>query len=287
MNIEKTGDAPISAQEMTSLAERTGYLQALRGTFVVAVVVSSAVARDVIGAALGDLVLLSAAYLVPSIVLETLRRRGGRRWIAVVEVMLLVDAVYLALVAYASGGVQSPLRFLVYIHIIAVTLLTSYRTGMKIAVWHALLFFVTFYAQASGLLPALDIAGDVTSETPSIFNVVPLLLVAASTTAFSSINERELRRRKSDLEILTRTAGKLEEASAPDEVASIALEGALEAIPIPRALLLASPAGTAPELLAYRGELSPPSGVHASVDSVIQKAWESHEPQLVRALDPM
>lgn len=287
MSNGKADDIPISAQEMTSLAERTGYLQALRATFVLAVVGSTAIASDVIGASLPDLVLLSAAYLVPSVVVETLRRRGGRRWIAVVEGMLLVDAVYLALVAYASGGIQSPLRFLVYLHIIAVTLLTSYRSGMKIAVWHALLFFVTFYAQASDLLPVIGAGGDVTTETPSIFNVVPLLLVAAATTAFSSINERELRRRKSDLEILTRTAGKLEEASEPSDVANIVLEGALEAMPIPRALLIASPPGTPPALLAYRGELAPPSDVPASVDAVVQKAWDSHEPQLVRTLDPI
>src|SRR5687767_50290 len=198
MNIRRSKDNPATAQEIASLAERTGYLQALRATFVIAVIGSAVGAPSVIGAPVSDLMLLSAAYLVPSVVLEAVRRRVGRRGIAVVEGMLLVDAVYLALVAYGTGGIQSPLRFLVYLHIIAVTLLTSYRTGMKIAIWHALLFFVTFYAQASGILPPVEAdAGPSTSDTPSVFNVVPLLLVAAGTMAFSSVNERELRRRKS------------------------------------------------------------------------------------------
>lgn len=288
MNIRRSKDNPATAQEIASLAERTGYLQALRATFVIAVIGSAVGAPGVIGASVSDLMLLSAAYLVPSVVLEAVRRRVGRRGIAVVEGMLLVDAVYLALVAYGTGGIQSPLRFLVYLHIIAVTLLTSYRTGMKIAIWHALLFFVTFYAQASGILPPVETdAGASASEAPSVFNVVPLLLVAAGTMAFSSVNERELRRRKSDLEALTETAGKLEQTSDPNEVAHIVLEGALGAMSVPRALLLAAPPGTPPELLSYKGDLSPPTDLPARVDSVVTEAWAAHAPRLVRKLDPV
>ena len=287
MRIRNSGRAPASAQEIASLAERMGYLQALRAVFAVAVVGSAFLASDIIGASLTDLIFLSSAYLILSALVETGRRRVGRRAIPVVEGMLLVDAVYLALVAYATGGIQSPLSFLVYVHIIAVTLLTSYRTGMKIAIWHGLLFFVTFYAQASGLLPPLETAAGVgTSEKPSVFNILPLLLVATGTMAFSSVNERELRRRKSDLEALTETAGKLEDASDPKDVARIVLDGASAALAIPRALLLAAPQGRPPELLAYHGELSPPTDLPAGVDTVVEKAWDEHAPQLVRKLDP-
>ena len=288
MKIRNSEGSPASAQEIASLAERMGYLQALRATFALAVIGAALVASDVIGASPTDLVFLSAAYLVPSLVLETARRRMGRRGIVVVEGMLLVDAVYLALVGYATGGIQSPLRFLVYLHIIAVTLLTSYRTGMKIAIWHALLFFVTFYAQASGILPPLRTGSDaISAQTPSFFNVVPLLLVAAGTMAFSSVNEKELRRRKSDLEALTSTAGRLEDASDPHDVAQIVLDGATEALAIPRALLIASPAGRPPELLAYHGELTPPTDLPATVDTVVRRAWDGHTPQLVKKLDPI
>jgi len=288
MNFLNSDRPSASAQELASLSERVGYLQALRATFVVAVVGAAAAASDVIGASLTDLIYLSAAYLVPSLALETARRRVGKRGIVVVDGMLLVDAVYLALVAYATGGIQSPLRFLVYLHIIAVTLLASYRTGMKIAVWHALLFFVTFYAQASGILPALSSAdGSVTPQTPSFFNVVPLLLVAAGTMAFSSVNEKELRRRKSDLEALTTTAGRLEDATDPSEVAQIVLDGATGALAIPRALLIAAPVGQVPELLAYHGELSPPTDLPAAVDSVVRQAWDTRAPRLRRKLDPV
>lgn len=288
MRLGQRSGTPPSAQEIASLAERMGYLQGLRATFIVAVVGAAIAASDVIGASVTDLIFVSGAYLVMSVFVESGRRRLGRRAIAVVDGMLLVDAVYLALVAYATGGINSPLRFLVYLHIIAVTLLTSYRTGMKIAIWHAMLFFVTFYAQASGLLPPLRSAAGITQpEEPSVFNVVPLLLVAAGTMVFSSVNERELRRRKSDLEVLTKTAGKLEDATHPREIAQIVLDGAAEALSIPRALLLAAPPGGTPELLAYLGELSPPTDLPASVDAVVARSWDAHAPQLVRKLDPV
>lgn len=278
--------APASAPEIASLAERMVYMQALRVSFVVAVIASSLLVPDLIGASLGDVVAVSGAYVVASLLVEVVRRRVRRRAIAVVEGMLLIDAAYLALVAYATGGVQSPLRFLVYLHIIAVTLLTSPRSGMKIAIWHALLFFVTFYAEASGILPPV-VADEGTQGAPSFFNVVPLIVVAAGTMAFSSVNERELRRRKSDLETLTETAERLEDASDPREIARIVLEGAAEASDFPRAVLIAAPVGEPPELLAYHGELAPPTNAPASVDRVVTEAWELHAPKLVRKLDPV
>ena len=287
-HIRPPGSPTASAQEIASLAERMGYLQALRATFVVAVIGAALGASDIIGASVTDLVFVSSGYLVVSLLVETLRRRLGRRAIAVVDGMLLVDAVYLALVAYATGGINSPLRFLVYIHIIAVTLLTSYRTGMKIAIWHGLLFFVTFYAQASGLLPPIQTVGGVTHpERPSFFNVVPLILVAAGTMVFSSVNERELRRRKSDLEALTGTARQLEDAADPREIAQMVLDGAATALSIPRALLIAAPHGRPPELLGYLGDLAPPTEQPASVDAVVRRSWDAHAPQLVRKLDPI
>lgn len=276
-----------TAEEIASLAERMGYMQALRATFAVVVLVSAFLAPDALGASLTDVVFLTAAYLVLSATIEGLRRSVGKRGIAVVEGMLLVDAVYLALVGYATGGTQSPLRFLVYLHLIGVTLLASYRTGMKIAVWHALLFFVTFYAQASGLLPALE-TPDAPAEgisQPSIFNVVALLLVATGTMAFSSLNERELRRRKIDLEALNETARKLENVTDPADVASILVEGARETLGFDRGLVLAAPPGNPLTVMAYRGPGEAPSVDLKADDEVTLQAWEEHETQLVKRLD--
>ena len=44
--------------------------------------------------------------------------------------MLLVDGAFLALATYATGGATSSLRFLLYLQLIAVSLLVSYRAGL-------------------------------------------------------------------------------------------------------------------------------------------------------------
>jgi hypothetical protein len=93
-----------SAPEIASLAERMGYMQALRASFVIAVIGSSLAVPDLIGASVSDVIFVSMAYLVVSLLVETGRRRIGGRAIAVVEGMLLIDAVFLALVAYATGS---------------------------------------------------------------------------------------------------------------------------------------------------------------------------------------
>ncbi|MCA1703172.1 MAG: hypothetical protein LC808_07825 [Actinobacteria bacterium] len=212
--------AGTSAQpgEIVSLAERMGYLQALRVVFATFVLASGAFAHETVHASLTDLTLLSAVYLILSAAAEGLRRFDDRPRTAIVGGMLLIDGVYLAWVAYATGGADSPLRFLVYLHLIAVTLLASYRSGLKIALWHSLLFFVVYYAQAADILKTVQ--GGPTSADPSfdrnsVFNVLTFWLVALGTAAFSSLNERDLRRRKLESESLAAMAGVLEGKPKP------------------------------------------------------------------------
>ncbi len=61
---------------------------------------------------------------------------------ALLNSLLLLDGLYLAFAMYGTGGTQSPIRFLVYLDLVAVSLLASYRTGLKIALWDSLLLFV-------------------------------------------------------------------------------------------------------------------------------------------------
>ena len=119
--------------------------------------------------------------------------------------LLLLDGLYLAGAMYATGGTQSPIRFLVYLHLVAVSLLASYRTGLKIALWDSLLLFVVLYAQAARLVAAgrrharrrpSSSTGCRSSTSPSFW------LFAIATSIFSALNERELRQRRADLQAL-------------------------------------------------------------------------------------
>ncbi|MEA2499189.1 MAG: hypothetical protein QOH26_1594 [Actinomycetota bacterium] len=272
--------------EIVSLAERMGYLQALRVAFAAFVLGAAAFAPDTVHAGFTDLTLLTAGYLVLSAVSEGVRRTAPRSRLAVVGGMLLVDGIYLAWVVYATGSSASSLRFLVYLHLVAVTLLASYRSGLKIALWHSLLFFVVYYAQAAEILAPGAGAPDPSSPTfhrDSVFNVVTFWLVALGTALFSSLNERDLRRRKLESEALAGLAGVLETKPDASAVASTLLEDVCATFGLSRGVIL-EPVSEGAGLLTYRGPGRPVDLGHG-IDSVIQEAHDSREPVLVKKLD--
>ncbi len=275
--------------EIVSLAERMGYLQMLRAAFVAVVLASAVFASRFVGASLRDLIVVSAGYFVLTGLTEALRRLGKARGLYVVAGMLLVDGVYLAGTMYATGFAQSPLRFLLYLHLIAVTLLASYRTGLKIALWHSLLFFVVFHGQLAGILTPQGVgtgAGEMGSLTyrPSVFNVMAFWLVALGTAVFSSVNEKELRRRKIDLEALNEMGVEFENVTDPLTVASTFLDRVCDAFDFKRGVILASPAGDM-SVVASRGVESD-DDASLGLDDIVAKSWRGRETSLVRQFDP-
>src|SRR5689334_23752587 len=132
--------------EFAALSERMLYLLAFRLGMAAIVVTWAAVRPELLGVPLGGLVAGSAAYVLVAIGGEWLRRATSRRGFAVLSALLLVDGLYLAWATYATGATASPLRFLVFLHLVGVSLLASYRTGLKVALWHSLLLFVVLYA---------------------------------------------------------------------------------------------------------------------------------------------
>ena len=158
--------------------------------------------------------------------------------------MLLVDGVYLGFATYVTGGTQSPLWFLLFVHLVAVTLLASYRTGLKIALWHSLVSIVSLYAQAAELIPARESAPGVVPDAGSglgslpVFNVTAFWIVAIVTAAFSSLNERELRRRRADSEALAAMATEMEELQRPADIADKLLDWLGESFGFGRGVVL-------------------------------------------------
>ncbi|MDQ4005101.1 MAG: sensor domain-containing diguanylate cyclase, partial [Actinomycetota bacterium] len=213
------GAATTRRSDLVSLAPRLGYLQLLRAGIVAVAVTASALAPGVVGASARELGPVSFAYALIVGAAEILRR-GGRRSLLIVSWVLLVDGLYLAWALYLSGGPVSPLKFLVYIHIVAVCLVVSYRTGLKIALWHSLLLLITYYGEATGLVPVASVA-PAEFRRLAAFSVTAMWLFALVTATFSSLNERELRRRRADLEGLAGLAADLETVSSPEEVARV------------------------------------------------------------------
>lgn len=267
-----------SSRDLVSLAKRMGYLQLFRFGLVGVVLVSALAMPSVVGSSFSTLAPVSAAYAGLSALAEWLRRVGGTRNLLALSLMLLVDGVFLAWVMHLTGGVESPLLFLLSAHIVAVSLSVSYRSGLKLALWHSLLLVATHEAQAVGIL------SDNTEPLPRLaaFHVTALWVVAIVTALFSAMNERELRRRRRDLEALAEMAAEMESVSTPADVASVLLTRVTEAFGFRRGVVLGLH-DRAATILAGMGET--PEEPLRRMDAALRTAWRGRHPVLIRSLD--
>jgi diguanylate cyclase (GGDEF)-like protein len=274
---------------LVPLADRTGYMQMLRVALSLVALAAGAFASGVVGISLGHVALSTIPYLLACLALEGVRRRSRGRGLMLIGASLLIDGLYLAWMTYLTGGADSPFRFLIYLHLMSVTLLASYRTGLKVALWHSLLFFVVFYAQAAGFLEPTEATSATLAEgaarfrEASVFNVMVFWLVALGTAFFSSLNERELRRRRADMEALAAMAAELDETTDPDAIARILLKTVKESFGLEPGVVLGVRRGTRSRLVPLDADESGDAGV--GIDAVVKKAWDTREVVLVKELD--
>ncbi len=284
----RSGAGPITG-ELVSLTERASALGAVRFGFVVVVLAFALGSPDELTAPRAELTVGSLAYLSLVFVPLLVRGRSTRGAIAIIGATLLLDGVFLGWAVSATGGTQSPLWFLVFANVVAVTLLGSYRTGLKISAWHALVFVGILYAQAAELMPMRE---GLPSALPEGADFIPITIarvgaiaaVALVATSCAAVRERELRAQKVDLEELSRMVGEIDRRSRAAEIPEILLDALGRAFGFPRQVVLASPRGDL-EVLAHRGIDTPPAAV-AGIDPVAERAWQQRRTQLVRELDP-
>ena len=273
------------AEEYTALSDRMSYLLLLRLGLAVVVVIWAGLRPEVLGVSLLSLGTVTAAYLALSSFAEWARRRAGRLGLTVLSSLLIVDGVYLAYAMYATGATQSPIRFLIYLHLVAVSLLASYRTGLKIALWHSLLLFVVLYAQAAALLAPVDVlpGRGIEFDRMPVLNVTSFWLFALATSIFSAMNERELRQRRADLQALVEVGARLDEASDPGHHARIVLDGLADRFGFARGVVLGAVDGNL-VVLASRGtnDVDGP----ALVDGIVERSWDRREMLPVKRVDP-
>jgi diguanylate cyclase (GGDEF)-like protein len=272
--------------DYTALSERMAHLLVLRAALALMVVCWTAIRPEGLGMSFTVLAAASGAYLALALVGEVARRRLNRVGLALLSALLILDGVYLAFANYATGGTQSPMRFLIYLHLVAVSLLASYRTGLKIALWHSLLLFVVLYAQAAALVPAVDVVAgqEIPLDSLPVLNVTAFWLFALATSIFSAMNERELRQRRTDLQALVDVGARLDDVGDPVHQAKIVLDGLADRFGFARGAMI----GYSEDkliLLASRGATGVPS-LPVAPDAVIATAWERREVLTVRRLDP-
>lgn len=238
--------------ELSPLSDRLTMLLVVR-VFMAASVVFA-------GLLLGDLTLTNAAsyvalgYVACAILFEVMHRFLTKvttgRWIHLVNLMLLLDGVFVAFVLASSGESRSAFMFLAYAHIVSVTLLIGFRTGLKMAGWHSMLLLSVYYLSISGsefFETLTGTAGKAIVEQSNQLEVAQataLWLVAIVTSVFSGLNERELRRRKGELTIIANLATEIEKTRRPAEIVAAMNYAAVDKLNANRAASLVLSGGS-------------------------------------------
>jgi two-component system cell cycle response regulator len=179
-------------------------------------------------------VLVALVYLVAVAGFELLRRTAPSRSDAVVSWSVLIDGAAVVMGVGVTGGYLSPLLFLVFLDVMAVTLVVSYRTGLKLAVWCALLLLLLHAAADAGVVDDVNALDD----RVAVVSAIAFLLFAVCAALFSAINERALRNSRGHLEQLVELGGELERAMRPDDVLATLVRHACARLGFTRAVVL-------------------------------------------------
>ena len=277
------------ANDLASLEERLGLLLLVRLGLVAFTVLTAIFASHQVGFGIVEVGPFSAGYLAVVVGAEWYRRKGRKGRMALQRAVLPIDAIYLAIVTTPSGGPRSQLVILFAVQLIAVTLLVSQRAGLRMALWDSFLFLVIPTLSLSGrigsILGVRLVAAPPAAETA--LAIMGFWAVAVCTAFFSSVNERELRRSKSELAELAELAGEIEVLSKEDEIFSALLRALMRTFGFRRAAVWWY-AGSRPTGLTIAAPGAAPLPVKvpdaARSDAVAEAAWAAHEAVLVRHL---
>jgi signal transduction histidine kinase len=276
--------------EMVPLRERAAFLEGVRLTFALMVIAVALLVPVVAETHRLVLVLASVIYLAVAAIPQALARLGRRPMLGLLQASLLLDGLYLAWVMLETGGTASPFRILVYVHIVAVMLAASYRTGLKIAFWHTLLYLLLFEAVRGGFLPASGppladgVARGSVAGIVIVFWVSGIWLLAFATAVFSAQNERELRSQKIDLQQLSEWVADVDHLTSAEEIAGALLDRLHLVYGFRREVLLASPKDDL-ELVGSLG-VDHREAFGPGLDRVMEDAWATREVAAVAELDP-
>ena len=268
-----------AAHELVPLADRLRYMRYLRFGIVAVVAVLAGWQVGSIATPTESVWPVTLAYGGVFALGEAAWRLWRRRGLWLFGGLLVLDAGYLVWITRVTGGLASPLRYLVLLHLIAVALLASYRTGLKLVVWYVLLLLLDF--QVGSVERGTSYAG-------LAYFVLVLAGITLGTASLSAVNERELRRRRFDLEALAALAAHLEEAAEPEDVAARTIESIADNFGIERIAVIAL--NPRPRLLAGHGLQAPdllgPLGVHSVVSHACELRATLLPSELTPAEDP-
>ncbi|WP_432545132.1 GGDEF domain-containing protein [Kineococcus sp. SYSU DK002] len=205
------GPAPL-----VSFSERVRWVLAARLLVIALPVGAFWLLPDARTASWSDLV--QPALLTAVVAVGTSWRRLPRRLaITVLGFGLVVDGAYLGWAMHCLHGLTGPVPRIAVVYAVAITLLASFRTGVKVTAWHTVVLVVVFQFERTGLLPSTSAAG----AGHLRWHLLSLWVLVLTVACLAAANERELRRRRYDSDLLRRFAVDVGRCTRATEAAAL------------------------------------------------------------------
>jgi diguanylate cyclase (GGDEF)-like protein len=241
------------SSDLVPLRERLLYLRVLRAVVAAMVVLDAALLSGVRLEPFWVIASIALGYVLVAWAIEGVWRLLKRASLWLFGALLIIDGIFLTAATYLSGGWKGGVQYLILVYLAAVTLLGSYRTGLKVALWQSLLLLSLFYAQRGGVLDTF--ASDKTMNA-ALYHLVAFVLalwaLTLATASLAAVNERELRRRRFELEQLAQMGRDLEDANDPLSVGDVLLDALADTFGF-RRMALFEVAESTPRLLTAHG----------------------------------
>jgi diguanylate cyclase (GGDEF)-like protein len=270
--------------ELVSLEERLGLLLPVRACLTVAVAALAVWSPGQIVISAGSALALALAYLGVALVGELLARAIPATRVTVHRLLVVADVVVLFAALVPSGPPQTTAALLV-VPLVAVTLLASLRSGVRVALWATGLLLAVRARSFAGLIDGWR-GGQLHPGplTGTIMLIVALWGATLCAGWFGAVKERELRRAKRELGALSDMAVAMETVEDVDDILDALLAGVEAGFAPVRAVVLWDGDGVVH--LRRRGPGPAAPVPHSGwADQVATTAWTERVPVPVRALD--
>ena len=276
-----------SAGDLVPVTERLRNLMIWRAIVLVVAVIAvwSVPALRVVP--VGSVAVAVLGFVAVSTALTLLARRRVRGVRTLARALLLGDAVAVVALSLGVGGVHSPLRYLLILQAVETTLLASFRTGLKVVAWQSLVVSSVYVVgpKVAGTLTTVRLAGDDRLELGVLLGCA--WVAAISTAWLAATNERELRRRRYDLEQLAGYHAVLEVASTPEEAVAAFVTMAQQELDVRRVVVAIPHDDDSVLVLGHGGVDQPPSELALTPGSLVAEAVAAPATMLVAGLDPL
>ncbi|MGN6472208.1 MAG: diguanylate cyclase [Mycobacteriales bacterium] len=190
-----------------------------------AVTYAAILPHDQLRTSLAWLIALSVGYVAVAFAIEAASwwfTGGFYRWLF--WLTLGLDGAFLGATTYLAGGSTGAVRYLALVYVTVITLLGTVRTGLATAAWQTIVQAGFFIAQRQGALQGFGGSSGTHREWVRLGAfAVALWVLALGTAMLSAINQRELQRRREELDRLVDLGRDLENAEDAHTVGNLLL----------------------------------------------------------------